>query len=197
MNFVVNSPVLDPRIATAVRAMWKGRVPRRTLAARLARDLEETPAALRLRRRAGAAERLAYYFPEEAAGFVATQVDALRFDPPSAAAPEKVDGPDARDLLLALATERSGPISDAVARAVPRMRYDALAVGRRLVGRPEQALAERLTRWIGDPKAAAAPGAPSFRADLLSRDRPLPGGSAGPPRELRGRPRHGGLEGRT
>ena len=47
------------------------------------------------------------------------------------------------------------------------MRYGALAVGRRLVGRPEQALAERLTRWIEDPKAAVAPGAPSFRADLL------------------------------
>ena len=52
-NFVVNSPVLDPRLAAAVRAMWEGRDPRRTLAARLARDLEGTPADLRLRRRAG------------------------------------------------------------------------------------------------------------------------------------------------
>lgn len=167
MNLVVMSPVLDPRIAVAVRAMWQGRDARQALAARLAADAEaRADDGFHARIAVGAAARLAYYFPQEAARFLATRLDALvpaGAHPGDAALDEEVAG----ETLTVLAAVESRIVRDAVIRAlrrVPRAGH-VLSAALQLGGRPEQALAARWTRTIKAAEFAALPGSPPLIDD--------------------------------
>ncbi len=80
---VVNSPLLEPRLAAAVRAQWAGRDPRQELARRLWADLHTTSSEFGRNagdRQAEAVRRLLVWYAPEAGERVRLHLARLRYD---------------------------------------------------------------------------------------------------------------------
>ena len=115
--YKVVSPSLDPRVARAVRNQWADKDPRLELARRLIADYHTTedPAGWNWagRRQAGAAERLAFYFPEASETLLVGEIDRIEAEdrsPGTAAEPHALiqglsrsDRPAIRAAMLRLA----------------------------------------------------------------------------------------------